>query len=147
MKIFQNNVYILGYKSLELQNKLIDIFKNIIYDNSGKKNKNNQKKTLDLLFNWINEKIEEVIRRIKNIREKSIVDDNFREIIIYYFENFEKDRENIVKLFDMLDPNRYFHPFFVCLCNSENELNNIKNGINNLINENFENEKEIDKNN
>lgn len=39
MKIFQNNVYILGHKSLELKNKLIDIFKKIIYDNSGKKRK------------------------------------------------------------------------------------------------------------
>lgn len=47
----------------------------------------------------------------------------------------------------MLDPNRYFHPFFICLCNNEEELNNIKCGINNLINEYFENEKEIDKNN
>ena len=147
MKIFQNNVYILGYKSLELKNKLIDIFKKIVYDNSGKKKKNNQKKTLDILFNWMNEKIEEIIQRIKNIREKSTVNDNFREIIIYYFENFDKDKENIVKLFDMLDPNRYFHPFFICLCNNEEELNNIKYGINNLINEYFENEKEIDKNN
>ena len=113
----------------------------------GKKKKNNQKKTLDILFNWMNEKIEEIIQRIKNIREESTVKDNFREIIIYYFENFDKDKENIVKLFDMLDPNRYFHPFFICLCNNEEELNNIKCGINNLINEYFENEKEIDKNN
>ena len=44
----------------------------------------------------------------------------------------------------MLDPNRYFQPFFICLCNNKDELNNIKNGINIKINEFFENEKEID---
>ena len=147
MKIFQNNVYILGYKSFELKDKLVDIFKKVVYDNNVKKKEKNQKKTLDILFNWINEKFEKIIQRINNIRDKSTVDDNFREIIIYSFESFEKDKNNIVKIFEMFDSNRYFQPFFICLCNNKDELNKIKNGINDIINEFFENEKEIDKNN
>ena len=138
MKIFPNNVYILGNQSLELKNKLIDIFKNIIYD---------KKKTFDNLFNWINNDIDETIQRIKNIRNQSTAKDNFKEIIIYHFENFEKDKDNIVKLFDMLDPNRYYQPFFICLCNNEEELNRIKVCIDEEINDYFEQEKEIDKNN
>ena len=46
----------------------------------------------------------------------------------------------------MLDPNRYYQPFFICLGNNEEELNRIKVGINEEINNYFEQEKEIDKN-
>ena len=140
--IYEINVYILGYKSKEIKTQIEAIFKNIIYEKTNKENINS-------FFNWINKPISDIIQKIDDIKTKSIANDIFREIIIYSFDNFEKHKDNIQKLFNSFDSNTYYQPFFISIYKNSNDLKSIKNGIEKKIDEFFEEEeeKEIDKNN
>ena len=139
------NAYILGYKSNEIQTKIQAILEKIKYkssdDNSGNFNFNDY-------FNWFNESLETTTKKIKEIIKESKINDRFREIIIYSFENFENHKDEIEKLFQSYDSNRYFQPFFISIANNQEELTKIKDGIGKEIDVFFEeNEEEIYENN
>ena len=135
------NAYILGYKSNEIQTKIQAILEKIKYkssnDNSGNFNFNDY-------FIWFNESLETTTKKIKDIIKESKINDRFREIIIYSFENFENHKDEIEKLFQSYDSNRYFQPFFISIANNQEELTKIKDGIRKKIDVFFEeNEEEI----
>lgn len=135
------NVYTLGYRSEEILKKIQAILKSIVYKSPNKKN-NNQEINFDFsnFFNWSNSSLDNTIKTISNIVNESQINDKFREIIVYSFENFEKHKNNIEKLFESYDSNKYFQPFFICIYNKTDELIKIKNGINEKIKYFFENE-------
>lgn len=141
------NVYTLGYRSEEILEKIKAILKSLVYESPNKKN-NNHRINFDFsnFFKWFNSSLDNTIEKISEIVNKSQINDKFREIIVYSFENFENHKNNIEKLFESYDSNKYFQPFFICIYNNTNELEKIKNGISEKIKyffEKEENEKEI----
>ena len=65
----KNNAYILGYKSVELHQFIIDNLKTINYE----------KIPLNTFFNLVVESLDKIIFRIKDIISKSIVNDIFEK--------------------------------------------------------------------
>ena len=116
------NVYTLGYRSEEILEKIKAILKSLVYESPNKKN-NNHRINFDFsnFFKWFNSSLDNTIEKISEIVNKSQINDKFREIIVYSFENFENHKNNIEKLFESYDSNKYFQPFFICIYNNEDE--------------------------